>query len=105
MPNQWPDAHQHFGPIIVSCERGDLRLTPYGVQIHDAQGVRLEKLPPPPVPRHEVVDELWAVARQGQNPKHGGAWSKATLEVCLGILESGRQRSTVALQHQVGWPH
>lgn len=105
MPNHWPDAHQHFGPIIVSCERGDLRLTPYGVQIHDAQGVRLEKLPPPPVPRHEVVDELWAVARQGQNPKHGGAWSKATLEVCLGILESSRQRSTVALQHQVGWPH
>lgn len=103
LPQQWGEAHQHFGPIIVSCEHGDLRLTPYGVEVHDAQGVRLESLPKPCVPRYEVVDELWAVARLGHQPKHSGAWSKATLEVCLAILESSRQRTTVALQHQVGW--
>jgi phthalate 4,5-cis-dihydrodiol dehydrogenase len=103
LPQQWPDAHQHFGPIIVSCEHGDLRLTPWGVEIHDVKGVRMEKLTTPPVPRYEVVDELWAVARAGHRPQHDGAWSKATLEVCLGILESSHQRHTVELQHQVAW--
>jgi phthalate 4,5-cis-dihydrodiol dehydrogenase len=103
LPNQWPDAHQHFGPVIVSCERGDLRLTPLGVQIHDQQGVRLEKLPAPTVPRCEVVDEIWAVAREQQKPRHDGPWSKATLEVCLSILASSRQRRTIELHHQVPW--
>jgi phthalate 4,5-cis-dihydrodiol dehydrogenase len=103
LPRQWPDAHQHFGPLIVSCERGDLRLTPWGVEIHDVQGVRLETLPTPPVPRYEVVDELWAVARGTQRAQHNGPWSKATLEVCLGILASSRQQRTIELQHQVAW--
>lgn len=96
-----PQAFQHFGPVIVSCEGADLRLTPYGVEVHDARGVQLQRLPLPQVPRSEVVDELWASARQGQAPLHSGAWSRATLEVCLAMLASDRQRAPVALQHQV----
>jgi phthalate 4,5-cis-dihydrodiol dehydrogenase len=96
-----PQAYQHFGPVIVSCEGADLRLTPYGVEVHDAQGVQLQRLPLPAVPRSEVVDELWAVARQGQPPVHSGAWSRATMELCLAILTSDRQQAPVVLQHQV----
>jgi len=48
-----------------------------------------------------VVDELWAVARQGQSPVHSGAWSRATMELCLAILASDRQQAPVVLQHQV----
>jgi hypothetical protein len=48
-----------------------------------------------PVPRSEVVDELWAVARQGQPPVHSGAWSRATMELCLAILASDRQQAPV----------
>lgn len=101
-PEQPPEAFQHFGPVIVSCDRADLRLTPWGVEVHDAQGVRLERLDLPVVPRGEVIDELWSVARQGQAPVHGGAWSRATVEVCLAILQSDRERQPVLLQHQVG---
>lgn len=99
-----PPAFQHFGPVIVCCERGDLRLTPTGVEVHDAQGVRFESEPVPTVPRSEVIDELWAVARGGRVPIHGGAWSRATLEVCLAILASHRARAAIMLSEQVALP-
>ena len=53
------------------------------------------------VPRQEVVDELWSVARQGAAPLHNGAWSKATMEVCLGILASAQQGQLITMQHQI----
>lgn len=97
-------AFQHFGPVIVSCDGADLRLTPRGVEVHDAAGVRLESVPVPPVPRSEVIDELWAVAREGHAPVHGGAWSRATVEVCLAVLASASERKAIMLGHQSGLP-
>jgi phthalate 4,5-cis-dihydrodiol dehydrogenase len=99
-----PPAFQHFGPVIVCCERGDLRLTPTGVEVHDTQGVRFESEPVPAVPRSEVIDELWSVAREGSEPVHGGAWSRASLEVCLAILASHRSRAAIMLSEQVALP-
>ncbi len=98
---QAPDAYQHFGPVVVCCEHADLRLTPTGVEVHDLTGLRMEALPAPTVPRSEVIDELWAVAREGQAPVHSGAWSRATLEVCLAILSSQRQGGPIPLHQQV----
>jgi phthalate 4,5-cis-dihydrodiol dehydrogenase len=74
------------------------------VEVHDEAGVRREAIPVPPVPRSEVIDELWAVGRDGQAPVHGGAWSRATLEVCLAILESGRGGGDIMLRHQIELP-
>ena len=101
---QAPQAFQHFGPVMVSCDSADLRLTPFGVEIHDAQGVRLERLPTPQVPRSEVIDELWSVARQGGTAVHDGHGSKATLEVCLAILSSSHSGQAITLRHQKGTP-
>jgi phthalate 4,5-cis-dihydrodiol dehydrogenase len=53
------------------------------------------------IPRQEVVDELWSVARQGAKPLHSGSWSKATMEVCLGILASAQQGQLISMQHQI----
>lgn len=98
-----PNACQHFGPVLVSCEKGDLRLTPHGVHVFDNTGSRFVKAPLPSVPREEVVDELWGVARQGRAPIHGGQWSRATLEVCLAILESSRKSVDIMPKLQVGY--
>lgn len=98
---QAPQASQHFGPVIVSCERADLRLTPYGVSVHDAQGQHFVKALLPTVPRAEVIDELWSVTRQDQPVRHDGAWSRATLEVCLAILASHGEQADVPLKCQV----
>ncbi|HEX5867225.1 MAG TPA: gfo/Idh/MocA family oxidoreductase, partial [Beijerinckiaceae bacterium] len=96
--------HQHFGPLIVSCERADLRPLPTGVLIYADRDRRLDPLPSPPMPRAEVIDELYAAVVEGRPPLHCGAWALATLEVCLAMLQSAREDREVFLRRQVGLP-
>jgi phthalate 4,5-cis-dihydrodiol dehydrogenase len=95
-------AHQHFGTVIVSCERADLRPMPNGVMIYESGVARLDPLPPPSVPRSEVIDELYAAIVDGRPPLHDGAWGMGTLEVCLAMLTSSREGRDIALSGQVG---
>jgi phthalate 4,5-cis-dihydrodiol dehydrogenase len=90
-------AHQHFGLVIVSCERGDVRPLPTGVAIYGDEDVRTELLPAPKVPRVEVIDELYDAVVNGKPPLHSGDWAMATMEVCLAILRSARERREVEL--------
>jgi phthalate 4,5-cis-dihydrodiol dehydrogenase len=97
-------THQHFGTLLVSCERGDLRAMPNGVMIYQNGAVRFDKLPPPAAPRAQVIDELYRAVVHGEAPLHDGAWAMATLEVLLGILRSAQEGRDVALHHQVRVP-
>ena len=93
-----PAHHQHFGPILVSCDRADLRATPDGVWVYgDAQREHLA-LPTPPLPRYEVIDELHAALVGGARPLHDGAWARSTLEVCLALLRSAREDRDIDLR-------
>jgi len=94
--------HQHFGFVLASCERGDVRPLPDGVMIYGDDGVRMERLAVSPVPRAEVIDELYAAVVHGRTPRHSGEWAMATLEVCLAILTSAAEQQEVRLQHQTG---
>jgi phthalate 4,5-cis-dihydrodiol dehydrogenase len=94
-------AHQHFGTIIVSCERADLRPQPNGVVIYQDGTARLDPLLPPTIPRREVMDEVYGAVIEGKPPVHDGAWGMATLEVCLAILRSSREGRDITLCHQV----
>jgi phthalate 4,5-cis-dihydrodiol dehydrogenase len=96
--------HQHFGPLIVSCERADLRPLPTGVMIYDDSAGRLDPLPAPQVPRAEVIDEFYAAIVEGRPPVHNGAWALATTEVCLAMLQSAREQREIALNRQIGLP-
>jgi phthalate 4,5-cis-dihydrodiol dehydrogenase len=91
------EAHPHFGEVIVSCERADLRPLPTGVMIYADGEQRLEPLPPPGVPRVEVIDELCDAIANGRVPRHGGESAMATLEVCLAMLRSAREGREIAL--------
>lgn len=90
-------AHQHFGLVVVSCERGDVRPRPSGVAIYGDSAQRFEPLPPPKVPRVEVIDELYDAVVNGKPPAHSGQWAMGTMEVCLAILRSAREQREVTL--------
>ena len=96
--------HQHFGLVVVSCERADLRPLPNGVMIYEDSAKRLDPLPRPKVQRSEVIDELYDAVVHGRAPLHSGEWARATMEVCLAILQSGREQREIGLSHQVGGP-
>jgi phthalate 4,5-cis-dihydrodiol dehydrogenase len=93
--------HNHFGLIVVSCERADLRPGPDGVTIYGDETRVLTPLPTPAVPRASVVDELRAAVLDGAAPLHSGDWGLATLEICLALLTSAAEGVDVALEHQV----
>ena len=97
-----PPAYNHFGFVVVSCERGDLRPTPTGVMVYADQERRFDRLPPPAVARAEVVDELCEAVFRGTPPIHSGEWGLATMEICLAMLTSAREHREVALRCQIG---
>lgn len=90
--NAW---YQHFGPIVVSCEGGDLRPVPNGVWVYGHERKSHVSLPKPVVPRSEVIDELHAALREGVAPLHDGPWARATLEVCLALLRSAAENRDI----------
>jgi phthalate 4,5-cis-dihydrodiol dehydrogenase len=97
-----PDlSHNHFGLVVVSCDRADLRPLPQGVVVYGDEARHVEELPPPQIPRSEVVDELYDAVVLGRPPLHSGEWGLATLEICLAILASAESGRQVELQHQV----
>jgi phthalate 4,5-cis-dihydrodiol dehydrogenase len=96
-------AHQHFGSVVVSCERGDLRLTAEGVWVYGDESRRFEAIDAVDVPRREVIDELWATIRGGAKALHDGEWACATTEACLAILSSAHEGRDITLTQQVRW--
>jgi phthalate 4,5-cis-dihydrodiol dehydrogenase len=101
-PNEKPAApvvaHEHFGPVFVSCERGDIRPMPTGIVVHGELESRVERWAPPAIPRREVLDELIAAVRGSQPPLHDARWGRDTLEVCLAMLASAREDREVRLR-------
>jgi phthalate 4,5-cis-dihydrodiol dehydrogenase len=63
-----------------------------------------EALPKPAYPRKEVIDELFQILRGSGELTHSGAWSRASTEVCLGILQAATHQQAVLMHHQVGVP-
>jgi phthalate 4,5-cis-dihydrodiol dehydrogenase len=94
--------HQHFGLVIASCDRADLRPGPKGVTIYADQTRRFEPVPVPQIARSEVIEELHAAIFNGKPPLHSGEWGLATMEVCLAMLQSAREGREISLKHQIG---
>ena len=94
-------VHQHFGHLVVSCEKADLCPTATGIHIYSDERHSFEALPAPVVPRSEVIDELASAVFDNRAPQHGGAWARATTEVCLAILAAARSGTPQTMQLQM----
>ena len=95
-------AHQnHWGVMIVSCEKGDLRQSPDGILVYGNDGKREIPLAKSNGTGTTVIHEFYEAVVNNRPPPRDGPWEKATLEVCLAILESARERREVFLSHQV----
>lgn len=93
-----------FGLTLVSCERGDIRQTPDGLLIYGEDAKREVALPSGRRGREAEVEELYQAVVNRRPVFHDGRWGEATLEVCLAILESAKDRKEIVLSHQVPSP-
>jgi phthalate 4,5-cis-dihydrodiol dehydrogenase len=98
---------EDMGMAIASLDRADLRQSAYGLYIHSDRGkleVDVEARAAGGVGRRAELEELYNAVIGGQPVWHDGRWGMATLEVCLAIMQSARERREIMLQHQVPVP-
>jgi phthalate 4,5-cis-dihydrodiol dehydrogenase len=97
-----PETYEHFGPIIVSLEKADLRLTPEGLHVYAEDRREFRPAPPFRFSRSEMTAAIHSAVRLGRPPAQSGRWGLASLEVCHAILKSAAYNAPVRLEHQVG---
>jgi phthalate 4,5-cis-dihydrodiol dehydrogenase len=99
------NQHQpFFGLTVVTCEKGDIRQSPDGLFIYGEEGKKEIVLPRETYGRDAELKELYEAVVQDRPLFHDGRWGEATLEVCLGIIESAAARKEVFMSHQVAVP-
>lgn len=90
-----------FGFTVVSCEHGAIRQSPDGLIIYGEEGRREIPLPTRQRARAAELQELYDGIVHDRPVFHDGRWGMATLEACLGILESSRTGQALQMKHQV----
>lgn len=88
------------GPLIATFDRGDVRLTPGGLVIYGDEARREIAISPDADGRHGIINEVYQAIADDRRPAADGRWGRATLEVMLAALESGKTRKEVLLSHQ-----
>ena len=89
-----------FGLTIASCEGGDVRQSPDGLYVYDAEGRREITLDPKGHGRGELT-EMRAALQEDRPTFPDARWGMATLEVILAIRASSDAGKEVSLSHQV----
>jgi len=91
--------HPHFGVLIVSCERADLRPSADGVRVYDENGMREIDIPKARAyPNKDgAADEFANAILRGVPPLHGGVWGTETMVAVAALLQSGRERREIVL--------
>ena len=105
-PEPW--APEDMGMAIASLERADVRQSAHGIYVHSDEGKRDVAIEAGremgTSQRRAELEELYDAVVGGKPVWHDGRWGMATLEVCLAIMQSARERAEVRLQHQVPVP-
>jgi phthalate 4,5-cis-dihydrodiol dehydrogenase len=94
-----------FGLTVVSCERGDIRQSPKGLLVSDADGTREMPLPTSHSPRDLVMAEFHAAITGTAPAIHDGRWGLANLAVCEAVVASSLERRELPVSDQVAVRH
>ena len=93
-------SQSFFGITVIGCEHGIIRQSPNGLFVYTDNG--REEIPcPKDEGRAAELKSLQAAIDENRAPFLDGRWGKATVEVCLAMLESSKQRREITLSHQV----
>jgi len=103
-PTNRPASGNWFGITLATCERGNIRQSPDGLLVYDDKGVHEVPVEGEMATGATELRELYDAITDGKRITHDGRWGMATLEVCVAIMQSGRERREVMLSHQCATP-
>jgi phthalate 4,5-cis-dihydrodiol dehydrogenase len=89
-----------FGITLVTCERGDIRQSRDGIYVYSDEGQKELPITGRSASRFSELNELYEAVTEDRPVYHDGRWGMATLEVCLAIMQSARERREIRLTHQ-----
>lgn len=92
-----PAHPPHFGLLVATFERADMRTTPSGVTSYEDSGPRDIPLSSNGGGRGEVLDELCATVLDGDEAVHDGVFARGTVATCLAIQQSAREHKEIQL--------
>ena len=93
-------SQSFFGITIIACEHGVIRQSPNGLFVYGEHGK--EEIPcAKDEGRAAELKSLQEAIAEKRAPFLDGRWGKATLEVCLAMLQSSKERREITLSHQV----
>jgi phthalate 4,5-cis-dihydrodiol dehydrogenase len=89
----------HFGMMVVTCERADLRASPDGVLVYGDDGITqvAARVGAGSYGQGDTIDELVAAVRDGTPVLRDADWGVDTVRVCRAILESSASGAQVQL--------
>ncbi len=107
-----PWSPMDLGMVVLSCERGDLRHSQYGVWVYDddgkrevdLRGLRRGELDLEGGGALQALIELHGAVTENKPLYHSGEWGRATLEATIAIVESSRSGKEIVLHKQVAMP-
>lgn len=99
-----PASGNWFGITLVTCERGNIRQSPDGLLVYDDEGMHEVPVEGEMATGMTELQELYGAITEGKPISHDGRWGMATLEVCVAIMQSGRERREIMLSHQCPTP-
>lgn len=94
-----PARQPHFGELVVTCAKADLRPRPDGVMVYGHDGTTL-------IPaahsvwsgRGDVLDELCNALTTGQSSVHNGRFGRETVRICRAIADSSQLGREIYLE-------
>ena len=89
-----------LGIVVASCELGDVRQAPHGLWVYDDSGQREIPVEGIHDERMAELDEMYQAITTGRKVRHDARWGMATLEVCLAMMQSAKERREIMLTHQ-----
>jgi phthalate 4,5-cis-dihydrodiol dehydrogenase len=93
-----PVTHnEHFGFLLASCERADLRVMPDRIGIFSDEKREFLPVTLPRAPRAGVITEFLAAVRGEQPARHDGEWGLATMQCCTALARSSASGRAVKL--------
>lgn len=95
-----PGGGRVFGVTVATCERGEIRQSQDGLLVYSDEGQTEVPVEGRSASRRSELLELYEAVIEDRPVYHDGRWGMATLEVCLAIMQSARERREISLTHQ-----
>ena len=92
-----PEFQSHFGTLVATFERADVRTTPAGFAVYSEEGMQNFTIPSTSNGRTLVLDELCGAVIDRHPATHDGRFAKGTVQACLAIQQSAQLRREIFL--------